>query len=301
MAEIVNKPGQAQEKAPNPAKDAKKLFESHYLVAKQKLGRDPSFEDVLACMNEKTKVPSELPQAQAMPIPVAGQNEPEGSPNRPKILDFKAYYGMSDGEDGQRNPDPKKILFYEDPTTNHVYDCSINDWAPTRPGVLDHLPHRPIEFDDHDIVAAIAHGVLDDDDFSALDKSGLISDIPRTLWTKSKELQKNLDDLENLDKTEELKKSESGLEDDDDEEETDNVKEIKNQAGVDPESQLGELAEVHGEDLVSQIMSISLQLALTGMDEQIRAIVRDEMGRGSQQESSGPDERETLDFDDETE
>ena len=301
-----------KDQSQDSAKDAKKAFESYYTVAKHKLGREPTFDEVVEMMGENssraasqtesvpTVVGSESPEElekDADPELPQDEEEEAAAAQAPAILRYLLYFGMADrveGEDGSvtGKPDPNKVLFYEDPQTGSCYDCNQDEWLDERPAALDHLPARKMQFTDTDIIGAIAHGVMDDEGFETLDKAGMITDTPRALWSKTKALQKDLADLE---KMEAMEKSEGvdqeGLDPDyraegHGEQGTDNVDEILNTAGV-ARSDFQDLAEVAGDDVAAQFMATAIKIAMTNMEDQIRAIVREEL---SSSESYDEDE-----------
>jgi hypothetical protein len=100
-------------------------------------------------------------------------NDPNAiDPADPRILYFKIYYGRN-----SENP-----LYYFDPTTNGWFDTEARAWQDTVPPILSHLNERDIGTTD--VFDAILHGVVDDEDYEALQKMNLIDDKSRQLWTK---------------------------------------------------------------------------------------------------------------------
>jgi hypothetical protein len=218
----------------------------------------------------------------------------------PKILDMKVYFGLSN-KDGEKKPDPTKILYYES-SDGSCYDCENQQWLAKRPSVCDHLYCREIEASEQDLIAAIAHGVMDDEDYNALDKNGIISEMPKKLWENIKKLKSLNEQLsnnsENLHKAEDENKlqskensfSEDSLSDDvsndvyddvsndvyDDYDESDEHSEKDTLDFIDDyvDNNFTETSEERfpGEDVVSQIIS----KAMAEADDRIREIVREE-------------------------
>jgi hypothetical protein len=167
------------------------------LVAQNKLGRTPT-------LDELTKMITETPE-QAEPEAVEAPAEEE-----PKILHVKAFYGMRDkkGENGtaERKPDPAKVLYYQG-KDGRVFDCGTQTWLDAAPAVLEHLPSRALIYDSkgQDILRAISSGVVDDEDFSELDKMGAVNDDARRvyqLYKKAADLHGQLSALEKSDDVE---------------------------------------------------------------------------------------------------
>ncbi|MEM4380556.1 MAG: hypothetical protein QXL01_07750 [Thermoplasmatales archaeon] len=214
----------------------------------------------------------EKPLSQNMLQNVSPQEQPKQEDQGiylPKILDMKIYYGLGEkDEKGERKPDPSKILFYED-SNGHCYDTSKQEWLQERPVVCDHLPNRPILNNDQDIIAAIAHGVMEDNDYQALDRSGMLGEMPKKLWESIQKLKILHEQLQQ----EQLKKTEE---------------EQSEQVPVDPdlrpeghgESEINEESNEldsgpPGEDVISQIV----QAAMADADDRIREIVREELAK----------------------
>lgn len=127
----------------------------------------------------------------AVPEPeLSGQSVDPAASSHPKILNMKIYYGMSPDEHGVNHPDEGKILYYED-GDGLVYDCNSGQYTDEKPEIMNHLPSRPVRNDDRDIVQAIMHGVLDDDDFTKLSDAGMVSD-------QASQMKKNMDKLQKL-------------------------------------------------------------------------------------------------------
>lgn len=304
-----------EEQAKADEKQLKKLLESYTAVAAHKLGRPPTLEDLTKMMTENqgqeslATVATQTPMASRNPgersIDRTSDTAPKQAPQEldktseahgepdgdegvdagPKILHMKVYYGMS-GEGEGRKPDPANILYYESPD-GKCYDCNAQAWSDKRPLLADHLPSRPIQFNEKDIVGAMMHGVMDDHDYDALDKAQMISDTPRRLWELTKKLKGYNEEL--------AKSTEIEQEDTDDEPEVDPeltagaptegkgvdaVGEFMSTAGVERGSQdeTGGESEV-GEDLIKQIMDAAVAAVSEEMGNNVRQIVREELAR----------------------
>lgn len=282
-------------------KDASSKFDSYYTVAKDKLGRDPTFEEVVQMMGEKEEVETDgsgyYDQAAK---DVMGDEELDKTDDLteedPAILRYRVYFGMKDGDQG-KEPNRDKILFYEDPQTGACYDCESTEWLESRPSFLDHLPSRPINFEERDIVSAIVHGIMEEKDYEMLSKKDLIGDIPKTLWEKYQNLNKHLTELEEIEAQEMKKSSESEIEmvSDDEGEETlpkkdidsDSIEdetpdplvidtpELPEDLKTDDSLETSQEFEMPGEDVMMKIMEESMKFALTNMEDQIRRIVEE--------------------------
>jgi len=277
-----------EQEAKQAEKDTKKTLESYYEVAKHRMGRAPTPEEVLRIMSESkdmTKAESEHPQSEQVMMP--NEQAPEGSEEDsegsgcPSILDMKVYHGMKDGV-----PDASKILFYED-TDGDVFDTANQEWMDGRPDYIDHLHSRPIQNDETDIIAAIAHGVMGDDDFDTLDKAGMIGSNSKKLWELKNKLQGQIEQLEQSqagDFDEGLEKSEDFEEDD--EIQSDDSSMEYSESDQEVESN-GDDEELAGEDHLSEIVQSAMAAALAGphLEATIRAIVRQEMGKGAAPEA----------------
>lgn len=269
-------------KPENPENEIKKLLNAHMLVLKDKLGRAPTTDEIAeALKGEQTQ--------SGQPVQQAIEETPENT-TEPKILKLKVYYGQGTKKTDKgdvKAPDPNKILFYEG-HDGKVFDCSSQSWIAQRPPVLDHLPVRPLLHDskNSDIVQAILNGVLDDQDFDDLDKSGTINENTRKIYN----LQKKAADIQQqLEKSQEIEIEEENAEEGSDE----TVAEIENsvspekvQTGINVVRNYMDTAGVQygldvvkeefgeqGADLFTQI----LQAALADVDEKTRMMVREEM------------------------
>lgn len=305
-----------KDKSKEEEKELKRLLDAHVLVYKNRHGKTPSLEE-LSEMLSKTDDTEE----QKTPTPVASKDVNVGSPVQevkgekttedvglkkedpvapgpeaqglekedgmhdipePKILNMKCYYGMKDIE-GKKEPDPNRILFYEHPDIGRTYSVEDQNWMDSRPHVLDHLPSRALNFDERDIVGAIAHGVMDDEDYMTLEKAGMITDTPKRLWELGRKLKTQVADLQSLAKSEE-EPNEETEEPEELEEDQPNLEEDYSVAkkmlelatsGSDSEFSEGLLSE--GGSPFDNIMKTAMKAAMTGMEKQIREIVREEI------------------------
>lgn len=305
-------------KQPDESKELKRLLDAHIEVAKARLGRAPSLDDIHQMLSvthsasaNQTPVASEKPQSGE---PKQEVKSPEGATTElseglhkdeekePSILSMKVYYGLGGQDGAEKKPDPNKVLFYET-ADGRAYDTNDNKWCDQRPAVLDHLPCRPIQFNERDIVAAIAHGVMEDGDFDALDKAQMISETPRKLWSLKKKLMSQVQELEKSQVVELEEPSEevdSDLLPGEDPNKGDNfISKFKEFAGVGDYQIDANDQEMPGDDVLSQIIQAATAEALTGMEEMIRAIVRDELGmspvQGDFEQNDEPMTEETLD------
>jgi hypothetical protein len=257
-------------------KDTKKLIESHMAVLKHKLGRAPTVDEIAKAVTEAGTSQESVPAIE----PSAEETTAE-----PKVLKLKVYYGMGSKKTDKgdvKEPDPNKVLFYEH-GDGRCFDCSSQAWSDQKPPMLDHLPSRPLMFDSKntDIIRAIANGVLDDEDFTELDKSGALNDDSRKVYN----LQKKAREIAfNLEKSDEIE-----TDGEEPVETTVNVEEaasVKPKQGVDVVKDFMDTAGVQqsiaaieenfgqdGADLFAEIM----KAALADVDEKTRMLVREEM------------------------
>jgi hypothetical protein len=203
----------------------------------------------------------------------------------PRILDMRVYYGLSD-KDGDKKPDPKKILFYGAPDGS-CYDCESQEWLIKKPAVCDHLPNREIEASDDDLIAAIAHGIMDDNDYDALDKNGMITEMPKKLWENIKKLKALHAQLEQERSEENLKKAEDEQKDASFDEESEEESLFDEDELLEPEEEVFSFDDniesqeeqyeekMPGDDVVSKIVS----QAMAEADDRIRQIVREEISK----------------------
>ena len=227
----------------------------------------------------------------------SSEEEPKGT-FLPRILDMHVIHGLGEG----KKPDPNKILFYHDTASDKYYDCDSHEWCDEKPSVVDHLYNRPIAYNDQDIVAAIAHGVMDDGDYEALDKSGLLGEMPKKLWSHIKTLKDLVDQQEKMAKSdEESMESEDPESNDLDSEPTSEIHE-EELSGEIPQSQEDDM-EMPGDNVIEMIMAAALSKA----DDRLREIVREEIARllsgdgDSSDEEFDNDQEEQLEDTEETE
>lgn len=267
----------------------KKLMDSHMTILEHRLGRPAQMNELLDMLKEGEEVQQSAGAPQATQA-AAPQTQPTSGqqPNQeqaglaeqaPKILSMKVFYGMG-GEGEAKKPDPNKILFYKT-HDNKWYDTHNQSWCPTAPTYADHLPSRDLNFNEKDLVAAIAHGVMDDQDYESLDKAGMITDLPRQLWTKVRHLRdltEQMSKSEPVEAEEEVEASESyspteGETSDgngDNPPGTDVTAEFRKTAGV--QDQLEE-AELVGENLIEQIMEAAMESLTGSLEEQVVKIL----------------------------
>jgi hypothetical protein len=96
----------------------------------------------------------------------------EFDPNEPRILSFKLFHGRN----------PQSPVYYHDPSTSSYFDTHGRQWLNERPPLCDHLNER--DLNTSDVFDAILHGVMDDEDYGALEKMNLIDDRSKQLWKK---------------------------------------------------------------------------------------------------------------------
>jgi len=286
MLEPTKKPVDPEQEAKLAEKETKKQIESYYEVAKHRLGRVPTMEEIVAVMSEQT-ADSEHPESEQVLMPneeapeELSQEEQEG----PDILHMKVYHGMKNGE-----PDKGKILYYESPRGS-VYDCATQEWTEDRPEIIDHLHSRPMQYEEQDIIAAIVNGVMGDEDYDALSSVGMMGENSQKLWDLTKTLQTQVEDLERaqVEPPEHLGKS------DDEEEESfgDGTQEDSGDEYEESDRGCEQEEVVQGSDLISEMIHSAMSEAMTSpyLEETIRKIVREEMSGGKSENSSENDEK----------
>lgn len=258
-----------QDQKKNEQKELQNLLNSYVSVLTNKLGRTPTIEEVNQALSEGNAQNSEQkPDQNLDQLSQSAMTDIPPSSDEPKILKMKVYYGMSKSDTGQFTYDPYQILYYENGDNGEVYDVGNKDWTSDRPGMMDHLQSRDINFEEKDILYAMIHGILDDDDYSKLDSKGMITPVAKSVWDKIQKIHSDMGKLESLEKSDENP--------DDQIEEDKNVQdlEIKEESDIDDQ-----VEEVIGDDLVSQIMQACMQkVSESVIDENyIRQIVRDEI------------------------
>lgn len=311
----AKKPLTPEEQSKADETQLKKLLESYTAVAKHKLGRTPTLEDLTKMLTpenqgqedlgaHQTQTPvtakpvgkrsldraTETQPAQGTVAPHTDTSEPlkkddesEGEEGLPTVARMKVYYGMgSAGADGTKKPDPGKILFYET-HDGRFFDTGKQEWELGRPTMADHLPCRPIEQHEKDVVAAIAHGVMDDESYNALDKAEMIGDTPRRLWSAMQRLKTLHGDLE--------KSTDMPDTDDDVSVDPDLLPGAPSQgSGVDLLHEFQDTAGVAGmtredapqepgQDLIRQIMEAALSAIDDDLEPKIVGIVRRELAK----------------------
>jgi hypothetical protein len=209
------------------------------------------------------------------------------------LLSFKVFYGMGErkGQDGQtqKAPDPNKVLFYQSPDGS-CFDCAQQEWV-SPPSILDHLPSREIMHDEkgHDILRAIASGIVDDDDYQALNKAGLVNDDGKRVYELYKKTLDYSDKLATLEKSEAPEQTEEESESMDLPESSEGESEgTVTKQGVDVVATFMDVAGVQkgieqareeygekGVDLIVQIM----EAALGNVDQKTMGFVQEEVTR----------------------
>lgn len=273
------------------SKELKKLLEAHVSVLTHQLKRAPTMEDMVQFLSEQ-RVPTE--QSEAGEVQKTEQPIQEVA-GEPKILSYKLYYGMKNNQ-GKREPDPNSVLFYER-ADGQCYDTSKHEWCQERPQIVDHLQSRELMFDEggHDIMSAIVHGIMDDEDYAALLDADLLNDHHKKVWELNKQLQSQMAALQ---------KSKESSEDESEEQPeptnatesqpTEKVAASQSENGEDnfePEAASLDVAgqeggtsedgDVAGENVFEQIVAAAMAEALDGalgdLENKIRTIVRDEI------------------------
>lgn len=271
-------------------KQLKKLLESHLTVLEHKLGRPPQLEEMIAFLDDGEGAPAGDP---ANPQPNDAGSSPEqpgaeGDPAMPKVLNYKVYYGMG-GDGEEKKPDPNRVLFYET-HDGRVYDTTRHEWAPARLPIMDHLPCRPILHDDqgHDVMSALIHGVLDDEDFAELDKSKLLNDHHREIWKLNKQLQSQMSQLEKSEEGDEEPANgpAEGCEDYDDSRDACMDDEPADSAPSDTDAGPSEQGGGYGDpeagetiNAIKEIMRVALASATGDIEDRVRALVAEEFDR----------------------
>jgi hypothetical protein len=118
---------------------------------------------------------NKIPEMEDLITLLSPQKEQENS-EEPRILSFKVYVGKSDSP-----------LYYHDPATGSYFDTNAKHWVEQKPPFIDHLNERDIQ--GSDVFDAILHGVVDDNDYQALEKVNQIEPRAKQLWSKLSELK----------------------------------------------------------------------------------------------------------------
>lgn len=235
----------------NP-KELKKLIDAQMAVLHHKLGRAPTLEELMSELQEDA--PGTRQESQ----------EPVPEENSPKILSYKIYYGLKDGKDpeGQpiKVPCPEKPLFYQSPD-GRCYDTVAGQWYDQSPDVLQHLQSRPLMFDEegHDIMSAMLHGVLEDDDFDMLDKAEMLNDYHKQVYSLKKQIYQNMAELEKSDEPD----PEGMVEDTEQMENTEVVEDFQ-----DVESD-----DMPGDDVISEIVRLAMEEIDSDLERKVRMIL----------------------------
>ncbi len=274
-------------------KQTKQLVEAYTKVLEHRLGHPPTMQELSEFLSEE---PDQSPQVEPLHKPVDPNVEPQADESpAPKIMGYKVYFGMRTvpGQDGQeeRKPDPDSVLFYEDPTSGRVYDVDAQEWLETKPPLMEHLSSRPILFDAKrtDLLRAIYNGVVDDGDYQALEKAGILSGKDPAaqpcirVWQLHKRANEQLQHIAELEKsipTEPVGEVGAPLEPQADLAAVpageNVVANFMNTAGASAVKDVLEDAGVQaGEDLVAQI--IQAAFANVGIEEVVRAEVEKQM------------------------
>lgn len=289
----VKKPVLSQEdEQKNSEKEVKKQIDAYFEVAKHRLGRTPTAEEFLQIMSEKPVNETEHQESTSVPMPYQSKGEPEEAldepQKEPKILGMQVFHGLKD-DGGKKVPDPANILFYQN-ADGQCYDCNQQQWLPEPPDVLEHLHSRPVQYEDTDLLSAIMHGVIDDEDYETLDKAGMISENPKKLWTLTKKLKGQIEELERSksDSMEKLDKSEDELEEEleDDGDPIESLQDFGEDDGSiddliidDTEEGVNLAQDLPGDNVLESIITNAMSAALTGkqFEDAIRKIVQEEL------------------------
>lgn len=296
-------------------KELKRLLDAYTAVAKHKLGRAPSLEDLQKMLGTETgaigggeapgvtiignpgtnpgtlakdNLPGQETQQQAQP-----QKQPDShNPSDPRILNLKVYYGMAKSRDGQRQHDESQVLYYEDPIDCIFYDCNNKEWTDQRPSILDHLQERPIKYDEKDLVSAIVHGVMDDESYEALDQKGMIGDLHKRLWDLTKTLDNHYNAYQGLTKSDDYQGEELSPDDIlyNDDSYDDGVTspggggsfgKLNAGGGGGASGAYDQPFEpdMPGDDVLKEIMQQAMAEAMIQNEDRIREIVREELGK----------------------
>ena len=263
----------------NPETEIKKLLSAHMTVLKDKLGRAPTADEIA----EALKGSSESSDATK---PITAPEDVPANTAEPKILHLKVYYGMGQkkgDKGGVKEPDPNKVLFYES-SDGKTYDCGKQTWLEDRPDVLDHLHNRPLLYDSKntDILRALMNGVIDDEDFDALDKSGVLNEDTKKVYALHKRANELNQQIQSLEKSAEVDMEDvvpPSTEDCAHGPAMQGVNVVKNYLDtVGVQQSLEMVQEAFGEQGVDLFQQI-LIAALTDVDEKTRMLVREEMER----------------------
>lgn len=276
---VENTNNKQQKPEVNPEAEIKKLLGAHMTVLKDKLGRAPTADEIAEALKGSGSSDAQ---------PIASPESVPANSAEPKVLHLKVYYGMGQkkgGKEDEKAPDPNKVLFYEG-QGGKTYDCGKQSWLDERPGVLDHLPSRPLLYDgkNTDILRALMNGVIDDEDIDALDKSGVLNEDTKKVYALHKRANELHQQIQSLEKSEEpvdddVEVVPPATEDSANEpakQGVDVVRSYLDTAGV--QQGLDMVQEAFGEQGVDLFQQI-LAAALADVDEKTRMLVREEMER----------------------
>ena len=222
--------------------------------------------------------------------PELDEEQGDGIPDIAKTL---IYYGLG----ADKKSDPSKILYYERPDGSCI-DVSSGAIG-SRPSVLDHLPSRPITMEERDVVSAMAHGAMSDNDYDALDGAGLIGDTAKALWAKLQMLRSQMakselaksDDGEGAEEPKEEQEPKEKAE----EEPSEQADEKTEPSSEGESDQLKEVREDVGEDVFQEIMDLAMAKALNavtndmGLESKIREIIKHVLEEGKAEEATEED------------
>lgn len=230
MQETENVPMQDQVLAQAEAKTKELLSQikaALQLWQVQNKGKAPEVSDIMGMLTPK---------------------EQEIDPSEPRILSFKVLYGNN----------PQSPVYYHDPVTNGYFDIHGKDWLNERPALCDHLNER--EIGTTDVFDAILHGVMDDEDYGALEKMELIDDRSRQLWKKLSALSEQTNMMMKSVETEgngepEVKKPNTPASEEESSSGSNPFLQIKAGAGVQSDSSSAGEGSAAGENVFDQIMA----------------------------------------------
>lgn len=252
------------------SKQLKKLMDSHLAVLEHKLGRAPTMEELLSFLKGAESTTESQPESEELPQEASDEQEP-------KVLSYKVYTGMK-SEGADKAPDPKKVLFYET-NDGRVYDTINHNWCPSRPSILDHLQSRPMMFDEqgHDIMSAIVNGVLDDEDFNALNNAKMLNEHHQKVWDLNKKLQLQMSELEKSQENSELP-PEQDVSPDTEKQEPPAAEFYFDQENINFSNGYSE-DELPGQNVLEEIIRAAMEEAMELTEERVRAIVAEEVDR----------------------
>lgn len=181
----------------------------------------------------------------------------------PDVCSYKVLYGKS-----------KKPLFFVN-NDNQYFDCHREEWLPEEPMVASELDSRPMNAQD-DLLYAIVHGLINENDYNLLSAKGVISDPAKRIWEKMKHLSGKIEESQKS-----LLKSEDSADD---------LSLESEQGNESQESDFDEIDglmddlfadfEEEGEDVVAQLHAMASQLCVEPkLEAVIRKIVQEELSK----------------------